>query len=226
MSESQTIDLGDRVHLRGFPEMRGPVTAVDEFNGVQCAKFRCTVHKRETGWLRLDQLRRCLALLALLLTPGCYLSHELPPAGLGMGGGAGREPDPSMDTAPDAGGPDAVPDAATRTAPVVYSVSPQDSCTNRGDWITLHGTGIDWLGGIAIEYPFSGAIITIVHDDTDADGAGIFRWTDVTEVAFRIPAELRGDNGSLPSGQYLVSAIDSDGNESNQVGLNLQWCAP
>lgn len=53
------LKLGDHVHLYGYPEMGGPVTALlGECGGARYAKFMCAVHKRETGWLRFDQLRR------------------------------------------------------------------------------------------------------------------------------------------------------------------------
>lgn len=49
--------VGFVAHLYGHPSLRGPVTAIKEDDGVSYAKFRCEVHKRETGWLRFDQLR-------------------------------------------------------------------------------------------------------------------------------------------------------------------------
>ena len=52
------LKVGDGVHLYGHPHIAGPVSAVGDEDGVGYAKFQCVATKRETEWLRFDQLRR------------------------------------------------------------------------------------------------------------------------------------------------------------------------
>lgn len=107
---------------------------------------------------------------------------------------------------------------------ILYRAEPSWSCSNRDMVITLRGGMIHWNSIVKMVYPYSGAALEITHNDADACGKSPIRWKDIGELAFVTRQYLNWDGMTdYVSGYYLVSVIGPAG-ESNQVGMNLQWC--
>ena len=108
--------------------------------------------------------------------------------------------------------------------PILYRAEPSWSCSNRDMLITLHGANIRWESTVRIVYPYSAAVLDITHADVDECGGSPLSWKDVDEFQFITRQEVAWEGmGDYVSGYYLVSVVGPTG-ESNQVGMNLQWC--
>ncbi len=106
------------------------------------------------------------------------------------------------------------------SAPVLFGVSPPESCTNKNLWLDISGAFIHWNATVAIRYPFDDSVVAIDRDVVDECGRPVLEWIDLDQIVFRTHPVL----GNFVSGHYLIEVENPDGSVSNAVGLNLQWC--
>lgn len=116
-------------------------------------------------------------------------------------------------------------DVIGELGPILYETEPNRGCTNRDKPITLYGTRIHWEAVVTITYPYDEGFAKMSADDLDECNTPLVNWSDITEISFRTYQDLNwSDGGGFTSGQYLVRVTNPDGQDSNEIGLNLQWC--
>lgn len=193
---------------------------------------------------RIARMAACSLILA-----GCYQTHQPPEsdtsgaratdAGVWTGdaghaggflGDAGPVV-PPLDAGADAGA-NAVDggspgDSGHELGPLLLRADPGEACSNRGQWVTLRGSGIHWQASVRIRYPYSGAEVTVAPG-LGVDGEPALDWQDTAAIAVWVATELpwvpEPVPGSLPAGHYLAGVVNPDGQVSNEVDVVLGWC--
>lgn len=172
-------------------------------------------------------------LFVVLFISGCYLYHERPEAEQSVGVVYPHEVSqrPALDNNEPVAGmgePVAAIEEPEHDSsfglPVLFEADPTKSCENQDTVVSLVGTNIHWKATVTITYAWDMRSV-VVSDQVDECGASVLQWSDITRISFRTRQDFVWEGGgNFVSGYYLVHVTNPDGQSSNDVGLNLQWC--
>lgn len=104
--------------------------------------------------------------------------------------------------------------------PILMRTEPEIGCTNKDSWIVVSGSEIHPHAILYIKYFFSDETYIIdIQYDTDDYNQRLAKWINIEEIKFRTYQKFT----FLP-GRYLIKVINPNKSESNEIGLNLQFC--